>query len=37
MMQDIGRRYVRVINNIHGRSGSLWEGRFKASLIDSEN
>jgi putative transposase len=37
MMQDIGRRYVRVINNIHGRTGSLWEGRFKASLIDSEN
>jgi len=36
MMQDIGRRYVRIINNIHGRSGSLWEGRFKSSLIDSE-
>jgi putative transposase len=36
MMQDIGRRYVRVINSIHGRSGTLWEGRFKASLIDSE-
>jgi putative transposase len=36
MMQDIGRRYVRVINSTHGRSGSLWEGRFKASLIDSE-
>src|SRR5689334_24024096 len=37
MMQDIGRRYVRVINNIHARTGSLWEGRFKASLIDSES
>jgi putative transposase len=36
MMQDIGRRYVRVINTIHGRTGSLWEGRFKSSLIDSE-
>jgi putative transposase len=24
MMQDIGRRYERVINNIHGRTGSLW-------------
>jgi putative transposase len=36
MMQDIGRRYVRIINNIHGRTGSLWEGRFKSSLIDSE-
>jgi len=37
MMQDIGRRYVRIINNIHGRTGSLWEGRFKSSLIDSED
>jgi putative transposase len=37
MMQDIGRRYVRVINTIHRRTGSLWEGRFKASLVDSES
>jgi putative transposase len=37
MMQDIGRRYVRVINTLHGRTGSLWEGRFKSSLIDSEH
>jgi len=36
MMQDVGRRYVRVLNTIHGRTGSLWEGRFKSSLIDSE-
>jgi putative transposase len=36
MLQDIGRRYVRVINNIHGRTGTLWEGRFKSSLVDTE-
>ena len=36
MMQDIGRRFVRTINNIHERTGSLWEGRFRSSLIDSE-
>ena len=36
MLQDIGRRYVRVTNTIHGRTGTLWEGRFKSSLIDSE-
>jgi REP-associated tyrosine transposase len=36
-MQDIGRRYVRVVNTLHGRTGSLWEGRFKSSLVDSEN
>jgi putative transposase len=35
-MQDIGRRYVRVMNTMHGRTGSLWEGRFKSSLVDSE-
>jgi putative transposase len=36
MLQDLGRRYVRVLNNLHGRSGTLWEGRFRSSLIDSE-
>lgn len=37
MMQDLGRRYVRVINNVHARTGTLWEARFKSSLIDSES
>ncbi len=37
MLQDIGRRFVRIINTIHGRSGTLWEGRFKFSLVDSES
>ena len=36
MMQDIGRKYVRYINHTYRRSGTLWGGRFKASLIDSE-
>jgi putative transposase len=36
MLQELGRRYVRVINTLHGRTGTLWEGRFKSSLIDSE-
>jgi putative transposase len=36
MLQEMGRRYVRVINTIHGRTGTLWEGRFKSSLIDTE-
>src|SRR4051812_34741706 len=35
-MQDLGRRYVRIFNDVHGRTGTLWEGRYKASLIDSE-
>ena len=37
MLQDLGRRYVRVINSIHRRTGTLWEGRFRSSLVDSEN
>ena len=36
MMQYIGRRYVPYINFTYGTSGSLWEGRFKASLISDE-
>jgi len=36
MMQDLGRKYVRYINYNYKRSGTLWEGRFKASLVDSE-
>lgn len=36
MMQYIGRRYVPYINHTYGTSGSIWEGRFKASLIHDE-
>lgn len=35
MMQRLGRRYVRLFNARHGRSGTLWEGRYKACLVDS--
>jgi putative transposase len=36
VMQSIGRTYVRTINGLYRRSGTLWEGRYKASLIDSD-
>ena len=36
MMQSVGRTYVRYFNNRHKRSGTLWEGRYKSSLLDSE-
>ena len=36
MLQDLGRTYVRVINTVHGRTGTLWEGRYKSSLVDTE-
>jgi putative transposase len=37
VMQDIGRRYVYRINRRHHRSGTLWEGRYKACLVDTEH
>ena len=36
-MQFIGRRYVPFINRKYGKSGSIWEGRYKASLIQEES
>lgn len=36
MMQDLGRKYVRSVNYVYRRTGTLWEGRYKASLVDSE-
>jgi putative transposase len=35
-MQSLGRRYVVYINQTYRRTGTLWEGRYKAALIDSE-
>ena len=35
MMQSAGVRYVKYINRVHRRTGGLWEGRYKASLIES--
>jgi putative transposase len=36
MMQAIGRRYVGCFNAQYQRTGTLWEGRFKSALVDSE-
>jgi putative transposase len=36
MMQYVGRHYVPYINHTYGSSGSIWEGRYKASLIYDE-
>ncbi len=35
MMQAVGRLYVPYFNARHRRSGSLWEGRFRATVIDA--
>ena len=34
-MQSLGKRYVQYINKTYQRTGTLWEGRYKASLVDS--
>ncbi|MES9902063.1 MAG: transposase [Sedimenticola sp.] len=36
MIQYVGRHYVPFINQKYGKSGSLWEGRYKASLVQEE-
>lgn len=33
-MQNLGQRYVRYFNQKYHRSGTLWEGRYKASLVE---
>lgn len=35
-MQALGRHYVRYFNREYRRSGTLWEGRFKSCLVQSE-
>lgn len=37
MMQSLGRRYVQYFNHVHKRTGTLWEGRYKSSLISKDN
>ncbi len=36
VMQSVGRRYVRYFNLTYHRSGTLWEGRYRSTAIDSE-
>ncbi|MDB5874867.1 MAG: transposase [Ramlibacter sp.] len=36
MMQALGRRYVRHFNQRQARTGTLWEGRYKSTLIQAE-
>lgn len=36
LMQDLGRSYVRYFNRSQQRSGTLWEGRYRSTIIQSE-
>ncbi len=37
LMQALGRRYVMWFNRRHIRTGTLWEGRYRACVIESEH
>lgn len=34
MVQALGRRYVSAYNRRHRRSGTLWDGRFRCSVVE---
>lgn len=36
LLQALGRRYVRHVNDSYGRTGTLWEGRFKSCLVGED-
>jgi len=36
VFQSVGRRYVQYFNHTYGRTGTLWEGRYRATVVDSE-
>lgn len=36
LMQSVGRAYVLYFNKRHGRTGTLWEGRYRSTLIETE-
>lgn len=37
VMRELGRRYVPYFNKRYGRTGTLWEGRFRSCLVDSRD
>jgi REP-associated tyrosine transposase len=37
MMKHLGQRYVQYVNRTYGRTGTLWEGRFRSCLTQSED
>jgi putative transposase len=36
MMQSVGRRYAAHFNRRHGRSGGVWDGRFRATVVEAD-
>ena len=36
LMKYLGQRYVQYVNRVYERSGTLWEGRFRSSIVQAE-
>jgi putative transposase len=36
-MQSVGRKYVQAYNRSHGRSGTLWEGRYRSTILQASS
>ena len=36
LMKHLGQRYVQYVNRVYDRSGTLWEGRFRSSIVQAE-
>ena len=37
LMKNLNQRYVQYVNGVYGRSGTLWGGRFKSCLTETDN
>jgi putative transposase len=37
LVMSLGRRYVQYINKTYGRTGTLWDSRYKSSLVHAED
>ena len=36
VLQSVGRRYVQYFNSAYLRTGTLWEGRYRATIVDGQ-
>jgi putative transposase len=36
LMKHLGQRYVQYVNRVYDRSGTLWEGRFRSSIVQAD-
>ena len=36
LMKHLGQCYVQYVNRVYHRSGTLWEGRFRSSIVQAE-